>query len=393
MRIFLIVLAVVFAWIGHAYLWTALLNNIYGRPLPKRFLKLWRYGTALLILAFPILVARALRLESLGDGLRPINDIWDGVVLGYVALCLFLGAVVYPAVNIARLMRSPPPTVLSELTHTLDLWPQLGAKLYGDGKLSALTRLPGNGVFRVDFTDLTLALPELPPEWDGLTLQVVSDLHFHGTPSRDFFERVIDDLTSSPTPDLVCLLGDFVDTDKHRDWIQPLLGRLSAREGKFAILGNHDRNHDPGRVRHELAAAGYEVLGNSWEEVMIRGVPGVLVGHEGPWFRPGPDLSDAPKESFRLCLSHTPDNFYWGIAHRINLMLCGHVHGGSIRLPIIGSIFVPSIYGRRFDNGVFEQRGTVMIVNRGLSGREPIRFRCNPQVIQMKLVRRGKDPR
>ena len=133
---------------------------------------------------------------------------------------------------------------------------------------------------------------------------------------------------------------------------------------------------------------GYTVLGNGWVEATIRGVPCVVIGHEGPWFRPPPDLSSAPGH-YRLCLSHTPDNFYWGIANRIPLMLCGHVHGGAIRLPVIGSIFVPSIYGRRFDQGVFEQDGTVMVVNRGLSGREPIRFRCNPQVLCVKLIRRA----
>ena len=100
-----------------------------------------------------------------------------------------------------------------------------------------------------------------------------------------------------------------------------------------------------------------------------------------------PDLSGAPGH-FRLCLSHTPDNFYWAVANGIQLMLCGHVHGGAIRVPVVGSIFVPSLYGRRFDQGVFERDGTVMVVNRGLSGREPIRFRCNPQVLRVRLVSR-----
>jgi predicted MPP superfamily phosphohydrolase len=119
--------------------------------------------------------------------------------------------------------------------------------------------------------------------------------------------------------------------------------------------------------------------------VTIRGVPCVAVGHEGPWFRPPPDLSAAPVGPFRLCLSHTPDNFYWGLAHGIGLMLCGHVHGGQIRIPVVGSIFVPSIYGRRFDTGVFAGGGMVAAVGRGLSGKEPLRFRCRPQVIRLTL--------
>jgi hypothetical protein len=380
------------AWVGHACIWTAVLNYLYGHPLPKLFLKAWRYLTGLVILAFPLLIWSAKNPSyfdsSFGDDL--LDGTWGRVVFAYAAVCLVLGAIIFPATTVRRLMRKTPACVVAESTRTLDLWPELGEKLIGDGKLAAAARLPGNGVFRVDFTDLTLALPDLPTEWDGLTLLVVNDLHFHGTPSRAFFDRVIDELASGPSPDLVCLLGDYVDTDAHREWIRPLLGRLSATEAKFAILGNHDWHYHPELVRAELAAAGYTVLGNGWREVTIRGVRCVVVGHEGPWFAPPPDLSGAPTELFRLCLSHTPDNFYWGIANRVGLMLCGHVHGGAIRLPVVGPIFVPSVYGRRFDSGVFERGGTVMAVNRGLSGREPIRYNCNPQVQRVKLVGQPK---
>src|SRR4029078_8543863 len=100
--------------------------------------------------------------------------------------------------------------------------------------------------------------------------------------------------------------------DAHHEWVVPLLGRLSATGPKFAILGNHDKYHEPGRVRRELSETGCEVLGNGWREVSIRGVPCVAIGHEGPWFAPPPDLRDAPAGPVRLCLSHTPDNTHWG---------------------------------------------------------------------------------
>jgi predicted MPP superfamily phosphohydrolase len=308
--------------------------------------------------------------------------------LGYVVLCLGFGGLVFPVITIRRSLSPIPASVVREATRTLDLWPEYGGKLIGDGLLAAATRIPGNGVFRIDFDDLTLALPNLPPEWDDLSILILSDLHFHGSPSRTYFERIISELAAPPPPDLVCLLGDFVDTDRHHEWIGPLLGRLTATEGKFAILGNHDVHYQPARIRAELAAAGYTVLGNGWREVTIRGARCVVVGHEGPWFGPPPDLSAAPPGLFRLGLSHTPDNFYWAISNQIGLLLCGHVHGGAIRIPVVGSIFVPSRFGRRFDMGVFDEGGTLMVVNRGLSGREPIRFRCNPQVMRLTLKAR-----
>ena len=77
-----------------------------------------------------------------------------------------------------------------------------------------MTRLPGNCVFRVDFTDLTLALPELPPELDGLTILVLSDLHFHGTPARPFFDRIIDELTAAP----IMMDVEFTERTKTFGW-------------------------------------------------------------------------------------------------------------------------------------------------------------------------------
>ena len=388
MLIVLAVLLVGVAWVGHACVCTAALNYVYGCRLPKAVLKPWRFVTGVLILAFPLLVWALGRV--------PIDDLGPAVAAGvgaavwalfaYCVFCLIIG-LMFPIITLERYRRKPHACVASEATRTLDLWPELGAKLVGDGKHRWAVRVPGNGVFKFDITDLTLALPNLPPEWDGLTLLHLSDLHFHGTPSRAYFDRVLDELAAGPVPDLVCLTGDYVDTDMHRDWIQPLLGRLQAKEAKLAILGNHDEHYDPERVRAELAAAGYTVLSNRWEEVAVRGVACVAVGHEGPWFFPPPDLTGAPAGPFRLCLSHTPDNFYWGKANGVGLMLCGHVHGGGIRVPVIGSIFVPSVYGRRFDQGVFADGTTAMVVSRGVSGKEALRVRCNPQAIRVTLTR------
>ena len=395
-------------WVGHACIWTALLNYMYSQPFPKWLLRPWRHFTGLVILSFPA--------------------IWlFGAFVPYTWVCMFFGAAVFPLITAARLMKRPPKALVSETTETLDLWKELGPAAIGDGKGRRAAGLPLNCIFRVDFTELTLSMPNLPAELDGLTILHLTDVHYHGTPSRAFHDRIMDEIERRwPTPDLVCLTGDYVDTDRHREWIGPLLGRFRGTEGNFAILGNHDQLHDPDCVRASLSGAGYRVLsGPNWESAQldgrtgedsssrspkrpelvaphtpvthvtdstgwlvaeVRGVPVLVAGHEGPWFD-APDLGGAPKVAFRIALSHSPDNFRWGIEHGMNLMLCGHVHGGQIRVPIITSIFVPSKYGRRYDMGVFERGGTVMVVGRGLSGKEPLRFRCHPQVMRLTLIR------
>jgi predicted MPP superfamily phosphohydrolase len=189
------------------------------------------------------------------------------------------------------------------------------------------------------------------------------------------------------TPDILALTGDYVDTFTHHRWLLRLVRRLKWTEAGLAILGNHDYWRRPRRVRRRLERARLTVLGNGWQELRVRGERLIVVGHEGPWFRPGPDLKGCPEDGFRLCLSHTPDNIRWARANHIRLMLCGHNHGGQIRLPLFGSLFVPSVYSRRYDCGLFWEEPTLVYVTRGVSGREPLRYNCRPEVTRIVLRR------
>jgi predicted MPP superfamily phosphohydrolase len=402
-------LLLLLAGIGHAVLWTALLNHFYGRPWPKSFLRLWRYATAVIIAAYPAVIGYHLWKESallLDFGNSPLGTSDSGgmessfglgcepplsvMVATYALVCLGLGGIVFPWVTWKRLVRRPPPGLRTQKSQHYDFWKQHAQSLVGDGYMRWAARLPGNEIFRLEITEQILSWPHLPPALHDLHLLVLSDFHFHGTPSRLWFEQVITTIRQGPCPDLVCLLGDYVDRDDHRDWIAPLLGEIPARDGKLAILGNHDVPHGPDQIRACLRAAGYQILLPQWQFITVRGELLAVIGHEGPWL-PGPtDGDDSPPPSvFRLGLSHTPDNFYWAIRQQIDLLVCGHVHGGQIRLPVIGPIFVPSLYSRRFDSGVFQVGRTIMTICRGLSGREPIRFRCRPQILRLILT--GKN--
>lgn len=372
------------AWVGHATIWTAILSHLYGRPLPKHFLKLWRLFTGLLILAFPLL-AFVIRVQETDSG-YDFADEWAVWAVRYAGVCVLFGGVVLPAVTVYRWLRKKPTAVVSESNEVIDFGAKLGPAAVGDGKFRFAAKLPLNNALKVQFTEMKLRMKWLPAQLEGLTVLVISDLHFHGTPSRQWYDALFDHLAAQPKPDVLAYVGDFVDTDTHHEWIRPLLGKLGWNDAGVAILGNHDVHHDPDRVRAELREVGLTVLGNGWKAIPVRGVPVVMIGHEGPWFAPPTTLMGAPLAGFRLCLSHTPDNFYWACGKSVDLVLCGHVHGGGIRVPLIGSIFVPSIYGRRFDQGVFEQGRTVMVVGRGISGREVTRIGTFPQVLRLTLT-------
>src|SRR4051794_17766622 len=92
------------AWVGHAYLWTTLLNYVYARPYPKAILKPWRLIVGLVVLGFPLLIASAVDGHVDRENWEPLPGVWGRAVFGYLTACLALGAIVYPAVNLYRLL-------------------------------------------------------------------------------------------------------------------------------------------------------------------------------------------------------------------------------------------------------------------------------------------------
>jgi predicted MPP superfamily phosphohydrolase len=375
------------ACIGHGFLMTTGLNVLYAWPLPHVVLKVTRKIDILAILLGPVLFFHALDLAGSG------RLTWEEgslrfLLAPYVVMCWIAGFCLAPVAQVLYWLRRQAPQVVGNEVRTVPVVKELGYVPAGRGKHRKLALLPFNQVFDVDFVDKTLALPRLPAAWDGLSILHLTDLHLCGTPDRAFYQYVIDRCMSDGIPDLVALTGDVVDSSWHHRWVVPVLGRLRWNVAAFAILGNHDAWRDALLVRRRLRKVRMNVLGNSWQQLDVRGQPMLVVGHEGPWFKPVPDLSTCPDDIFRLLLSHTPDNISWARRHKMDLMLAGHVHGGQIRLPLIGSLFVPSRYSRKYDCGTYYEAPTVMHVSRGLAGQHPVRFNCPPEVTRI-ILRRG----
>jgi len=368
---------------GHGLLLIRTHNWFYGTGLKRRAIDLIQYAHALALVAVPagfwLLFGFDLQLPWEMPRSAPLS--W--CAFGYVCLCWVI-ACAFPLLTLRRLLRPRPAALESNHTRTVDIAQELGYRPIGRTGPRRIAQLPWNEVFQLDLTEKTLRLPRLPAAWDGLSVLHFSDVHFTGSPDRDYFRRVID-LCAAWDPDLVAFTGDLVDTPTHHRWIVPLFGRLKARCGRFAILGNHDFDFDTQVLCRRLRRAGLHVLGHGWTQTEVRGLPLLVIGHEGPWRRPEPDLSACPEGPFRLCLSHTPDNIAWARRQGIDLMLAGHVHGGQIRLPLFGSVLIPSRYGRRYDCGTFDEPPTVLHVSRGLSGEHPVRYNCRPEVTKLVL--------
>jgi predicted MPP superfamily phosphohydrolase len=372
------------ATLGHLVIVLAWHNWVYGQNLPRHSGKIVHLVFGILFLAGPILLMAYSGWDL--TKLSPFDSLDWGqwLTLIYVCCCYFMGAVWFPAITLQRLTRPIPKVQVSSESKVFDLEKEKGSFGPLPGKRGLAARLPWNEVHLLDITRRTLRLARLPKAWDGLTILQIGDMHFHSVPTKAWHEAVMDHCAALE-PDIVAFTGDLVDSIPCQEWIAPVLGRLRYRIAAFAVLGNHDYWFEVPNIRANLTKAGLRVLSNRWEQLEVRGEPMLVIGTDYPYLLPSLDLTQCPTGPFRLCLSHTPDNLPWARRAGIDLMLSGHVHGGQIRFPIIGSVLVPSIYGRRYDCGLFHEGPTVLHVSRGLSGDQPLRFGCKPEATLLTL--------
>jgi predicted MPP superfamily phosphohydrolase len=308
---------------------------------------------------------------------------WPWPLWSYAALCTTSGLVIWPISSLALSLRLRPEGV-SAAVRELDLADPGGRdELIGDGPGAWMLRVPGNESFRLCLREWDVAIPELPAPLDGLRIVQLTDLHLAPCFRPAYFERVFEACRGWDA-DLIVLTGDVVEDDSALAWIEPLLGPMEARLGKLAILGNHDEDYHPPAVVLELARAGFETLQGQWTTLEADGATIAVGGTAAPWF-PDVDPAEMPPADFRILLSHSPDRFYRAAKWGIDLMLSGHNHGGQIRLPLLGAVFMPSVYSRRFDRGFFRRGRTLMYASYGVAGVYPIRYGCPPEITRFVL--------
>jgi predicted MPP superfamily phosphohydrolase len=308
---------------------------------------------------------------------------WGGPLWYYAVICVVSGTLIGPLNSLRIVLRRHPAGIVGSAV-TLDLAAEDGAAaLIGFGRNAWLLSLPGNESFHLQLREWDVAIPDLPEPLEGLRIVQISDLHIAPCFKHRFFSAVVEACLNWQA-DLVVMTGDLVEDDIAITWVEPLLSPLEARLGKFAILGNHDNDHQPRTIALELGRAGFEMLEGRWTTVDVNGTSLAIGGTSQPW---GPGLTAAvvPPADFRILLSHSPDVFYKAQRWGVDLMLSGHNHGGQIRLPLVGPIFMPSRYSRRFDRGFFRQNGTLLYVNEGVGGKHPVRYGCPPEVSRLVL--------
>lgn len=233
----------------------------------------------------------------------------------------------------------------------------------------------------------TIAIPNLPADFQGFTILHISDLH-----NKEFGDdqKEILNLINQEKFDLVAVTGDLIDkhNPKSASAIK-LLANLSSTP-TFFVPGNHEW-WTGFQMREDLERLGITILENNTQKIVRGNSFFWLLGVDDPYL--GRDrldiaLKDVDDFAPKILLAHAPNIFSTAVNNQIDLILVGHTHGGQVRIPFIGAVIVPGQgWFPEFDYGLFSSQTTKMIINGGLgeSGL-PIRFNMRPEIVLIKLV-------
>jgi predicted MPP superfamily phosphohydrolase len=249
-----------------------------------------------------------------------------------------------------------------------------------------------NSLNRIKLCRYTFKSKDVPADFEGVKIIFLTDIH-HGFFFTQKKVRALVRLTNSLKPDIIMLGGDYVDRDPGciPTFYKEAAG-FRAPLGIFAVLGNHDIRTDEALSIKCMKQSGIKLLDNDavWVE---KGESRIKIGGVGDlWSMTqnlGPMTEGTVSEDLMILISHNPDFAEILPTNLIDLLLCGHTHGGQV------SFFhkwVPPWPGSaklKYLTGVVKEENTTVIISNGIGTvGPPIRVFASPQIWEITLSKK-----
>lgn len=228
----------------------------------------------------------------------------------------------------------------------------------------------------------------------------ISDLHCkeYGNKNSDLVAKI-----KEQNPDFIALGGDMVNKYSADDHVmRELLPQLAEIAPTYCILGNHELAlKDEIDFRNDIDSTGAKLLDNESVTLNINGEKILLGGmSDFPYYEFNAPDFDTPeryfwdefkensKDCYSILLHHQPE--YLGSIMQdsnVDLVMCGHTHGGAIQIPFVGGVFAPNQgFFPKYDKGEFEINGIKMIVSAGLGDAYPVlRMNNYPEISVVEI--------
>lgn len=244
-----------------------------------------------------------------------------------------------------------------------------------------------NDVYDIEVTRHEVFIDDLPSAFDNYRIAFLTDTHVASFVRRDFYRQIVEQ-TNRFNPDLILLGGDFITFRKDIGLMADvLLTNLRARDGILAVLGNHDYWANGDETKAAMSAKGVEFIINRSHIIRRDGAALPVVGIDEV-YRGEPDIDAAfanVKPGPCIGVTHHPDLIDLLDGRRVDLLVCGHTHGGQIRFPFFGAVVIPSRHEGRYAAGFRRVGDVLMYVSRGIGAIPPIRILCKPEIATFTL--------
>jgi len=266
----------------------------------------------------------------------------------------------------------------------------VAAPLLAVSATAAYARLVEPYNYWISETDIFIR--DLPQAFEGFRITQLTDIHHSRILGIAEVRRVVS-LAQQTKPDMFVLTGDY--STSYRRYIEPCaeaLAALSAPEGVWAVLGNHDHYTDPELTTRALQRQHIAVLNNA-NTTLQRGSDAIQLSGIDDWTWNGTDwvkaFSGLKTNTVTILLSHQPTVLDFEQAKNVSLILSGHTHGGQLNFPLLGapaSLFTKDL---RYARGLFRRGDTQLYVSSGTGVIGlPLRLGVRPEIAVLRL-RRG----
>ncbi|WP_431608973.1 metallophosphoesterase [Chryseobacterium sp. 'Rf worker isolate 10'] len=243
------------------------------------------------------------------------------------------------------------------------------------------------GKYRHKVRRVRVNFANLPKSFKGYKIIQISDVHSGSFSDPSKLQHAID-LINEQKPDLVLFTGDMVNNvaDEFKPFI-PLFSKIQAKDGKFAVLGNHDYGDyvtwaSPDAKKENLETligyekqAGFDMLRNEHRVIEKNGEKLYILGVENWGLKPFPQfgkiddaLNGVPESATKILMSHDPTHFDYVVKKHpsnIHLTLSGHTHGMQFGLDLKNVKWSPVQYRYPKWADLYESEGKLLYVNRG----------------------------